>query len=163
MAEYDRSLGPLAPGAVGLASRGEDDPEASIYAVAGARCLPGSPPSRRWGSCVALGVLTPRSAGSGGARFFFDPVLEDEPRHFLDACFLCKKPLGRNRDIYMYRGDTPFCSEECRQEQIEMDEAKEKGWSLSMKASASRKEQQKQKDKAAQDMQVHAAGAVVAV
>lgn len=26
----------------------------------------------------------------------------------------------------MCRGDTPFCSEECRAEQIEMDEAKEK-------------------------------------
>lgn len=25
----------------------------------------------------------------------------------------------------MYRGDTPFCSEECRQEQIEIDETEE--------------------------------------
>lgn len=66
---------------------------------------PFSPPARRWGSYRALGgplSPSPRSDG-GGARFFFDPGCEDEPRHFLDSCSLCKKPLGRNRDIYMYR------------------------------------------------------------
>ena len=26
----------------------------------------------------------------------------EEP-HFLQACFLCRKPLGQNRDIFMYR------------------------------------------------------------
>nr|AHY23249.1 hypothetical protein [Fallopia multiflora] len=52
----------------------------------------------------------------------FDEALINPP-HFLDSCFLCKKPLGGNRDIFMYRGDIPFCSEECRNEQIEMDEA----------------------------------------
>lgn len=50
--------------------------------------------------------------------------------HFLDACFLCRKPIASNRDIFMYRGDIPFCSEECRREQMEADEEmerKEKG------------------------------------
>jgi hypothetical protein len=68
--------------------------------------------------------------------------------HFLDECSLCDKPLSG--DIFMYRsdrtfqpspirvveasssvcvlcvcrGDTPFCSEECRQQQIEVDRAK---------------------------------------
>uniref|UniRef100_J3M0S8 FLZ-type domain-containing protein n=1 Tax=Oryza brachyantha TaxID=4533 RepID=J3M0S8_ORYBR len=46
--------------------------------------------------------------------------------HFLEACFLCRKPLASNRDIYMYRGDIPFCSEECRREQIEMDDEVER-------------------------------------
>lgn len=41
------------------------------------------------------------------------------------------------------RGDMPFCSEECRKEQIEIDEAKEKSWKLSIKTSSSRKEQQR--------------------
>ncbi|KAI4303293.1 hypothetical protein MLD38_038942 [Melastoma candidum] len=53
--------------------------------------------------------------------------------HFLAACFLCKKQLGNNRDIFMYRGDTAFCSEECRQEQIYMEESKEKDLDLSRK------------------------------
>uniref|UniRef100_A0A0D9W8Q0 FLZ-type domain-containing protein n=1 Tax=Leersia perrieri TaxID=77586 RepID=A0A0D9W8Q0_9ORYZ len=46
--------------------------------------------------------------------------------HFLEACFLCRKPLASNRDIYMYRGDIPFCSDECRREQIEMDDEMER-------------------------------------
>lgn len=92
---------------------------------------------------------------------------ECEPCHFLDSCSLCRKPLSRNRDIFMYRfdlppasravsaservaelvlvlvvcrGDTPFCSEECRQERIEIDEAKEKRWNLSAKASGARRQ-----------------------
>lgn len=27
----------------------------------------------------------------------------DEPGHFLESCFLCRKPLGLNCDIFMYR------------------------------------------------------------
>ncbi|RLM78597.1 uncharacterized protein C2845_PM12G23650 [Panicum miliaceum] len=47
--------------------------------------------------------------------------------HYLDACFRCRRHLGGNKDIFMYRGDTPFCSEDCRQQQIEADEARERG------------------------------------
>ncbi|WOL06118.1 hypothetical protein Cni_G14850 [Canna indica] len=68
---------------------------------------------------------------------------EIEPHHFLDSCSLCGKRLARNRDIFMYRGDTPFCSEDCRQEQIAIDEAKEKSWRRSLKAAGARKAQQK--------------------
>ncbi|KAF5744251.1 hypothetical protein HS088_TW08G00851 [Tripterygium wilfordii] len=60
----------------------------------------------------------------------------NEP-HFLESCFLCRKPLGCNADIFMYRGNTPFCSKECRQEQIEIDEAKEKSWKRSSAAASS--------------------------
>ncbi|EEF35883.1 FCS-Like Zinc finger 3 [Ricinus communis] len=59
--------------------------------------------------------------------------------HFLEACFLCRKPLGYNSDIFMYRGNTPFCSKECRQEQIEMDESssrKKKSWKISSSSTA---------------------------
>ncbi|CAB78770.1 hypothetical protein [Arabidopsis thaliana] len=63
--------------------------------------------------------------------------------HFLDSCFLCKKRLGDNRDIFMYRGDTPFCSEECREEQIERDEAKEKKQSLSTSVKAMRRNEKR--------------------
>lgn len=41
---------------------------------------------------------------------------------FLDHCFLCKQKLLPGRDIYMYKGDRAFCSEECRYRQIFMDE-----------------------------------------
>ncbi|RCV07819.1 hypothetical protein SEVIR_1G281500v4 [Setaria viridis] len=46
--------------------------------------------------------------------------------HFLDACFLCRKPLAGNSDIFMYRGDTAFCSDECRSAQMAADEAAER-------------------------------------
>jgi endogenous inhibitor of DNA gyrase (YacG/DUF329 family) len=56
------------------------------------------------------------------AGFFFDAEPVGEPgAPALDACALCARPLGRDSDIFMYRGDTPFCSEECRHEQIQLD------------------------------------------
>ncbi|KAJ0242653.1 FCS-Like Zinc finger 1 [Hirschfeldia incana] len=85
-------------------------------------------------------VSSPRSVVSGR---FHDLRFDNQQPHFLDSCFLCKKPLGDNRDIYMYRGDTPFCSEECREEQIERDVAEEKKQNLSysVKSAMRRKEQ----------------------
>ncbi|KAJ8541418.1 hypothetical protein K7X08_002234 [Anisodus acutangulus] len=49
-----------------------------------------------------------------------------ETANFLKACFLCKRRLIPGRDIYMYRGDSAFCSLECRQQQMNLDEKKEK-------------------------------------
>ncbi|GLJ11621.1 hypothetical protein SUGI_0173050 [Cryptomeria japonica] len=62
------------------------------------------------------GPYSPRSSG------YYSPA---EP-HFLDACHMCNRRLGDGRDIYMYKGDSAFCSEECRQQQIVIDERKEK-------------------------------------
>lgn len=56
-----------------------------------------------------------------------------EPAHFLHACFLCKRRLVPGRDIYMYRGDSAFCSIECRHQQIVLDEHKEKRSVIVMK------------------------------
>jgi hypothetical protein len=52
---------------------------------------------------------------SAASAFFYD----DEPacergRPAMDACALCAKPLARENDIFMYRGDTPFCTDDCR-------------------------------------------------
>ncbi|XP_048447416.1 FCS-Like Zinc finger 2 [Pyrus x bretschneideri] len=99
--------------------------------------------------------FSPRSGRFCDARFE-----EHHQPHFLDACFLCKKPLGDNRDIFMYRGDTPFCSEECRDEQIEIDEAKEKNWNRSSSMKALRKREQRKSNNSAntataQDYPVH--------
>lgn len=42
--------------------------------------------------------------------------------------------------LWLYnRGDTPFCSEECREEQIKRDETKEKKQSLSSSVKAMRR------------------------
>lgn len=44
-----------------------------------------------------LSNTSPRSGRPFDARF------EEHQPHFLDSCFLCKKPLGDNKDIFMYR------------------------------------------------------------
>ncbi|KAL6337877.1 hypothetical protein AAG906_002342 [Vitis piasezkii] len=49
-----------------------------------------------------------------------------ETAHFLRTCGLCQRRLQPGRDIYMYRGDTAFCSLECREQQMKQDERKEK-------------------------------------
>ncbi|CAN0864472.1 FCS-Like Zinc finger 6 [Linum grandiflorum] len=46
--------------------------------------------------------------------------------HFLRTCGLCRHRIPPSNDIYMYRGDTAFCSQECREEQMKKDERKEK-------------------------------------
>ena len=51
----------------------------------------------------------------------------------------------------------PFCSEECRQEQIEIDEAREKSVAMNVKKTSSSSR------KAAQGIEVSAAGVVLAV
>ncbi|KAJ0960367.1 hypothetical protein J5N97_001817 [Dioscorea zingiberensis] len=69
------------------------------------------------------GSPSPRSVTS---MFFYDSLSDDEPRHFLDSCYLCNKTLSGHRDIFMYGGDMPFCSEDCRQKKIDFDEKEEK-------------------------------------
>ncbi|XP_057545114.1 FCS-Like Zinc finger 13-like [Amaranthus tricolor] len=58
---------------------------------------------------------------SSPAKFLDDCSSEPD---FLSSCHLCKKGLI-DKDIYMYRGEKAFCSEECRQRQIGIDERKE--------------------------------------
>ncbi|KAK6119331.1 hypothetical protein DH2020_046930 [Rehmannia glutinosa] len=67
----------------------------------------------------------------GSDAYYTGCDYENYQPHFLDTCFLCHRTLSHNNDIFMYRGNTPFCSQECRQEQIEMDEASEKRFKLS--------------------------------
>ncbi|KAA8538041.1 hypothetical protein F0562_027379 [Nyssa sinensis] len=57
--------------------------------------------------------------------------------NFLRACSLCNRRLVPGRDIYMYRGDSAFCSLECRQQQMNQDERKEKCSLVSKKEGAS--------------------------
>ncbi|KAJ8535799.1 hypothetical protein K7X08_034200 [Anisodus acutangulus] len=44
---------------------------------------------------------------------------------FLKCCFLCNKSLKLDKEVYMYKGDLGFCSVECRNRQIYLDEIKE--------------------------------------
>ncbi|KAI5068368.1 hypothetical protein GOP47_0016713 [Adiantum capillus-veneris] len=60
-----------------------------------------------------------------------DCVMEEIAGHrsfadFMGTCFLCQRPLGSGIDIYMYRGDRAFCSNECRYQHIVEDELSER-------------------------------------
>ncbi|CAK9166979.1 unnamed protein product [Ilex paraguariensis] len=68
----------------------------------------------------SMAILSPRChmSGSGDSSM--------ETAHFLRTCGLCKRRLALGRDIYMYMGDTAFCSVECREQQMKQDERKEK-------------------------------------
>ncbi|GAB2218207.1 hypothetical protein Droror1_Dr00001426 [Drosera rotundifolia] len=57
-----------------------------------------------------------RGVGGGGG---FDRDYREVD--FLSSCYLCRKSL-HGKDIFMYRGEKAFCSGECRQRQIAMDE-----------------------------------------
>ncbi|XP_010109664.2 uncharacterized protein LOC21387040, partial [Morus notabilis] len=37
-----------------------------------------------------------------GTERFYDARFKEHHPHFLEACFLCKKPLTDNKDIFMY-------------------------------------------------------------
>ncbi|CAL9775719.1 unnamed protein product [Musa acuminata subsp. burmannicoides] len=58
---------------------------------------------------------------------------------FLEDCYLCRRRLQHGKDIYMYRGDRAFCSEECRRRQIFMDEESGKRDNCSLATAASGK------------------------
>ncbi|CAN6280364.1 unnamed protein product [Urochloa humidicola] len=62
---------------------------------------------------------SPASGRRAPSMFCVPDTEAEEPNRFLDECTLCRKALCG--DIFMYRGDTPFCSDECRREQIETD------------------------------------------
>ncbi|KAH7865550.1 hypothetical protein Vadar_008095 [Vaccinium darrowii] len=53
------------------------------------------------------------------------PSFSHESNSFLKSCFLCTKELSLDKDVYMYKGDQGFCSVECRDRQIYLDEIKE--------------------------------------
>ncbi|CAL9167669.1 FCS-Like Zinc finger 13-like [Musa acuminata AAA Group] len=70
--------------------------------------------------------------GDGDDGMLFEPPpppeLAEPPfvvAEFLRCCFLCKKKLD-GMDVYMYRGEKAFCSEECRYQQMLLDELGEK-------------------------------------
>ncbi|XP_072982358.1 FCS-Like Zinc finger 5-like [Typha latifolia] len=80
---------------------------------------------------TGVGIPSPRSTGRHRRNSEDSTVVEMAP--FLKACGLCKRRLGPGRDTFMYRGDIAFCSLECRQQQISIDERKEKCSLTSMK------------------------------
>lgn len=55
--------------------------------------------------------------GFGGNRSMSYPS-----ESFLSFCYNCKKNLGHGKDIFMYRGEKAFCSNECRHKEMMLEE-----------------------------------------
>ncbi|CAO2144991.1 unnamed protein product [Urochloa humidicola] len=54
------------------------------------------------------------SVSASRAPMSLVPATTTVASSFLQRCFLCHRELDDGRDIYIYRGDRAFCSEECR-------------------------------------------------
>ncbi|KAL8486978.1 hypothetical protein ACS0TY_023134 [Phlomoides rotata] len=109
-----------------------------LNGAAGGIYQPSDPHSPFYGGS---GGLDQRYLASASAA---SPILQRrnsadcETAPFLRVCALCNRRLIPGRDIYMYRGDTAFCSLECRHQQMTQDERKEKcSMSTSKKEAAS--------------------------
>ncbi|WVZ50032.1 hypothetical protein U9M48_001331 [Paspalum notatum var. saurae] len=60
--------------------------------------------------------------GSGSRRLPMSVPAATASCSFLQRCFLCRRELADGRDIYIYRGDRAFCSDECRCRHILADQ-----------------------------------------
>ncbi|TVU28041.1 hypothetical protein EJB05_19548 [Eragrostis curvula] len=62
------------------------------------------------------------SSSTSSSFFVIEPIHRCETSHYsLNVCSLCGKRVAEDCDVFMYRGDRPFCSEECRCHQILRD------------------------------------------
>ncbi|GKV48577.1 hypothetical protein SLEP1_g55377 [Rubroshorea leprosula] len=50
-----------------------------------------------------------------------EAATENGTENFLERCFLCKKRLNHNNEVYMYGIFQAFCTPECRVKQIDID------------------------------------------
>ncbi|XP_024975473.1 protein MARD1-like isoform X2 [Cynara cardunculus var. scolymus] len=56
-----------------------------------------------------------------GSPEFKKPGPKSPCESFLSLCHACNKNLGEGSDIFMYRGEKAFCSEECRCQEMVLD------------------------------------------
>eukprot|EP00250_Pteridium_aquilinum_P010625 c19523_g1_i1 orf=218-1135(-) len=73
-----------------------------------------------------IDVDSPKSIFSTASPILNSSMSDFPAVDFLSKCFLCRRHLALGKDIYMYRGDRAFCSQECRYQQIVVDERKER-------------------------------------
>ncbi|KAF3436268.1 hypothetical protein FNV43_RR23360 [Rhamnella rubrinervis] len=92
---------------------------------------PGNASKARKPSAVEAAAETVRQQSRPTNLFVSSPEIEKAGRemqidNFMDKCHYCNKKIGENQEVFMYRSFGAFCSSECRDKAIEMDEAAEK-------------------------------------
>ncbi|GMI99403.1 Increased Resistance to Myzus persicae 1 [Hibiscus trionum] len=91
--------------------------------------LPGKRSMKRTSSMrglpADLPAQSPTLSDDSPSPFAPPPEFPDsQTSPFLRSCCLCNRRLAPARDIFMYRGNTAFCSERCRAMQMKQDERK---------------------------------------
>ncbi|KAL4560118.1 hypothetical protein LXL04_032267 [Taraxacum kok-saghyz] len=92
-------------------------------------------PSMEYSKAVGLKILTTKTPHLHHSRPIFQrnqiPSSSSSSSSssgsicFIKSCLLCHKHISLNKEVYMYRGDQSFCSEECRSRQIYIDDVKQ--------------------------------------
>ncbi|XP_073134256.1 FCS-Like Zinc finger 8 [Henckelia pumila] len=70
-------------------------------------------------SCSGVVKFTDSRKGSG---FSSNWSMSYPSESFLSFCYNCKRNLGQGKDIYMYRGEKAFCSSDCRDKEMMLEE-----------------------------------------
>ncbi|CAO2826450.1 unnamed protein product [Amaranthus hypochondriacus] len=70
--------------------------------------------------CGVVGSSSFSARKNGYFSKFGNSISSQE--NFLSFCHHCKRKLGEGKDIYMYRGEKAFCSQECRCQEMLFDE-----------------------------------------
>ncbi|XVF86978.1 hypothetical protein PTKIN_Ptkin18bG0083800 [Pterospermum kingtungense] len=73
----------------------------------------------------AFKIILPSSKTHHGSSGHSPAPVDHHYSCFLKSCHLCHKNLSLDKEVYMYRGDQGFCSIECRDRQMVLDEMKE--------------------------------------
>ncbi|KAJ1264602.1 hypothetical protein BS78_08G011800 [Paspalum vaginatum] len=66
---------------------------------------------------------TSGQTAEAGIRVRSEPSadVQMEPLRFLQHCGSCNRTLGPEVDIYIYKGESAFCSTECREKGMKID------------------------------------------
>ncbi|MCL7039408.1 hypothetical protein MKW94_005062 [Papaver nudicaule] len=74
--------------------------------------------------------------GSFGTSPKIPSLFSHAESNFMKACGLCRKKFSPQKNIYIYRGDQSFCSDDCRCRKILIDELREEIYMDEMKETA---------------------------
>ncbi|TKY71163.1 60S ribosomal protein L4 [Spatholobus suberectus] len=75
---------------------------------------------------VESGCFDVGCSSSPMENVFLPPRISYPSESFMSFCFYCNKNLGQDMDIYMYRGERAFCSRECRDQGMLLEEGMSK-------------------------------------
>ncbi|CAM8905099.1 unnamed protein product [Rhodiola kirilowii] len=82
-----------------------------------------------WEHMIELNMLIVRPVIKLSQTMIIESLIEPPEMKptlcYLKSCQFCHKKLQPQDDIYMYKGDQGYCTDECRSKQIKMDQADE--------------------------------------